>query len=226
MKFTHVVKQAAAVTAMAMSAPMSASAQFTSYTDLGAFQAAVGTTGTDGYDGFNLDVQTLSPLNRNAGAFSYTVSAPINFFGAGTSGDPWLSTNNALNVATFNNFGTGIFGVGGNFFTSDIAGAYLVGDMRLEATDINGLISAPILLSSTTTSTFFAFTSVFAVASLRVSSVQPGTGFIWPTIDNFVLAEAARVGENDVVPEPATMTLLATGLAGMAAARRRKAVRP
>ena len=39
-------------------------------------------------------------------------------------------------------------------------------------------------------------------------------------MDNFILDVPG--GSTEVTPEPATMTLLATGLAGMAAARRRK----
>lgn len=39
---------------------------------------------------------------------------------------------------------------------------------------------------------------------------------------NFVLPQMRLNGGTEVVPEPATMTLLATGLAGMAAARRKK----
>jgi hypothetical protein len=40
--------------------------------------------------------------------------------------------------------------------------------------------------------------------------------------DDFAYGINGTQGPQDVVPEPATMTLLATGLAGMAAARRRK----
>jgi PEP-CTERM motif len=212
----------AAVAALVLSlAPALASAQFTGYTDLGAFLGAVGNNGTDTYAGFDISQQTFGPLNRSAGAYGYTVSTTnTSFFGAGTVGDPWLSTNTATDMVTFNNFGGGIFGIGGNFFTSNISGNWVSGDITLEAQDINGLTSS-VTLFSTTTSTFYAFSSTFAIVSLKVSSVQPiGGGFLWPTIDNLVLAEA---GDNqEVVPEPATMTLLATGLAGLVGAKRRR----
>jgi len=182
----------------------------------------VGNNGTDTYAGFDLSQQTFGPLDRSAGAYGYTVSTTnTTFFGAGTVGDPWLSTNTATDMVTFNNFGGGIFGIGGNFFTSNISGNWVSGDITLEAQDINGLTSS-VTLFSTTTSTFYAFSSTFAIVSLKVSSVQPPItqGFLWPTIDNLVLAEAGS--NQEVVPEPATMTLLATGLAGIAGARRRR----
>lgn len=210
----------AVVAAALLLVPVAARAQFTSYTDLGSFLGAVGNNGTDSYAGFDISQQTFGPLNRSAGAYGYTVSTTnTGFFGAGSAGDPWLSTNTATDLVTFNNFGGGIFGIGGNFFTSNISGNWVSGDITLEAQDINGLTSS-VTLFSTTTSTFYAFSSAFAIVSLKVSSVQPTGGFLWPTIDNLVLAEAGS--NQEVVPEPATMTLLATGLAGLVGARRRR----
>lgn len=46
-----------------------------------------------------------------------------------------------------------------------------------------------------------------------------------PSEFDFAYGVDGREGPQEVVPEPATLTLLATGLAGMAAARRRKATK-
>jgi PEP-CTERM motif len=48
--------------------------------------------------------------------------------------------------------------------------------------------------------------------------VQPASGFLWPTVDNFVLAGAAAV-----VPEPQVYAMLLAGLGfvGFMARRRR-----
>lgn len=64
------------------------------------------------------------------------------------------------------------------------------------------------------------FNSTFFSSNFVDASVELGT------LSDFAYGVDGRVGGGqDVVPEPATMTLLATGLAGMAAARRRKAAR-
>lgn len=62
------------------------------------------------------------------------------------------------------------------------------------------------------------FNSAFFGANFG-SSTDQGTG------SNFSYGVDGLDGGQEVVPEPATMTLLATGLAGMAAARRRKAAK-
>jgi len=149
-------------------------------TDLGSFLGAVGQQRHGQLRRLrHLPADLRPPQSGPAGAYGYTVSTTnTGFFGAGSAGDPWLSTNTATDLVTFNNFGGGIFGIGGNFFTSNISGNWVSGDITLEAQDINGLTSS-VTLFSTTTSTFYAFSSAFAIVSLKVSSVQPTGGFLW-----------------------------------------------
>lgn len=194
-----------------------AQAAITVFTSLASFNAAVLSPGTDTFTGFNLLGSTAGPLNRTAGAYGYEAStAPQNsFFGAGSTADPWLSTNTATDTMSFGIFTGGVAALGGNFFGSNIAGAFLSGDIVVTATDADGTVSRTI--TAATTTSFLGFvSSTGALASATVASVQPmAGGFIWPTVDNLVLATT--------VPEPESMALLLAGLGivGFIARRRR-----
>ncbi len=92
---------------------------------------------------------------------------------------------------------------------------------------IQGFLGASMLFNTTVNpvyanSTFYTFNwsgidqlSFLASGGTDVSDTDSGAGPYFGIDD-------MRFGQGDVVPEPATMTLLATGLAGMAAARRRR----
>lgn len=68
------------------------------------------------------------------------------------------------------------------------------------------------------------FNSTFFFANFATASGQTGTPSDFSLgVDG--AGSGQSTGGDDVVPEPATMTLLATGLAGMAAARRRRAAK-
>ena len=67
------------------------------------------------------------------------------------------------------------------------------------------------------------FNSTFFGANFGPTSSQGVVGDLSLGVDG--AGSGQSTGGDDVVPEPATMTLLATGLAGMAAARRRKAAK-
>jgi hypothetical protein len=123
-----------------------------------------------------------------------------------------LSTNNVTDKITFSTFTGGtIRAIGGNFFGSDINGAYFSGDVTLVATDSLGATSTQTITAATLTS-FMGFASTGTITSLVVST--PGT--VFPTVDNLVLAQAA------VVPEVGTWALMLAGLGTLGAVTRRR----
>lgn len=199
-----------------LAATGAAQAAITIYTDEASFMAAVINPGVDGFDGFSIFGSTPSPINRMAGDYGYTADAgPAGtFFGAGATDNPWLSTNTATDTVSFFNFSGGVGALGGNFFGSDIGGNFAAGGVTLTATDIDGTVTQTI--ASATTSTFVGFVSSTGVLSgATLASVQPITGFLWPTTDNLTLAAP--------VPEPETYGMMLAGMAliGFMARRRR-----
>jgi hypothetical protein len=191
----------------------------TLYTSAASFAAATTAPGVDTYTGFSISGSTESPITRTAGAYTYSAAASTSsFYGAGTTADPWLSTNRAADSITFSSFSAGVNAVGGNFFDSDINGAFLLGDISLTATDSTG--STTFVLTNAQTSSFLGFVSAGSITSLVVSAVQRD-GPLWPTVDNLTLAKAAVVA----VPEPETYALMLAGLGllGVVARRRKSA---
>jgi len=202
--------------AAALLAVASASqAGITVYTSQSAFLAATTATGVDTYTGFSITGTTPSPINRTAGPYAYTASTPNNFFGAGTTANPWLSTNNATDSITFGSFSGGVSAAGGNFFGSDISGLFSAGDVTLTATDSLGATSTQTIVGATTSS-FLGFVSTGTLTSLVLSAVQPTTP-LWPTTDNLTLGLAAAVPEAQTY----AMMLAGLGLVGFMARRRR-----
>ena len=191
-------------------------AQFVTYNSQATFLAAIMNPGVDTFAGFSTTGTTASPISRTAGVYGYTasVTAREDFFGAGTVGNPSLSTNNATDAVTFSDFTGNVGAVGGNFFTTNVEGAFESGGIIVTYTDASGARSTT--LSGPTPSSFFGVVSMSrTISSLSVSAVQPAEKFLFPAIDNLTLART-------IVPEPDTYALLTTGLLGIGAATRRR----
>ena len=195
-------------------AASAAHADITVFTSQSAYLAAAGNTGVDTFDDLPIDALD-SPLSRNAGNYSYTVSSvgasPI-LYGAGTGSDNWLSTNSRDDSVLFSNFSSDVRGVGGFFFGSNVQGGYAAAQsVTLTARNALGeLLTYELALP--TQASFVGFLSTGAFSDLAVSTA--GQIGIWPTINNLSVS---------AVPEPATygMLLGGLGLLGFMARRRR-----
>jgi len=203
-----------AVAALLASAGL-AQANLTVYTTQFSFMAAVTGAVTDTFEDLAHISPVPGPLNRSVGPFSYTAAEGPNsptFFTAGQF-NVWLSTNNANDSITFDNFAGGVGAIGARFFGSDANGHIDPGQsVMVSATDASGTVSQTIVNANRLS--FLGFVSDGPITSLTVSAVQPGSGFVWPTVNNLVLAT--------VVPEPETYALLLAGLAGMSLLLRRR----
>jgi len=215
MSFQRSLISAAAASALGVLACGQAHAALTSFTNAATFASAVVAPATDTFAFLPLDT-VPSPSTRTAGGYSYVVSAPSGLFGGGTAANPWLSTNLSGATLTFATFTGGVGGIGGNFFGSDIAGAFLPGQsLSLTATDSLGATLTQ-TIANATQSSFLGFVSTGSLVSLAVS-IADRDAFV--SADNVTIAAAA-------VPEPETYAMLLAGLAAMTGlARRRMAAR-
>jgi hypothetical protein len=168
-----------------------AQAALTVYTSQAAFLAAVTAPGIDTFNDFSITGSTPSPINRIAGGlYSYTGTvSTTSFFGAGTAADHWLSTNTATDTITFNAFPANVRAIGGFFFGSDISGLFASGNITVVAADGSGTSTQTIVGAAT--SSFRGFVSDGTLTSLTVTSVQPVSGFLWPTVNDLILAASA-----------------------------------
>ena len=189
-------------------ASAAANADITVYTSQADFLAAVSAPGTDTYDDLTIAPYGLS-LDRNAGAYGYTVSSDNGIWGAGGPTDYWLSNTTRTDSITFSNFSSGVNAFGGFFFASDIAGQYVPnGDLLLTAADGSTLTYT---LSGTTQNSFLGFISDSGLSSVTLQSSPIGN--YWPTANNLVLA---------AVPEPATYGMFLAGLGFLGVMARRR----
>jgi hypothetical protein len=223
--FFPALKSLAAIAATLLLAAGAAHAEITVYTSQTAFLAAVSAPGVDTFDDLNIGAAYTSPLNRTAGSYSYTASTALSpfFFGAGASGDHWLSTDANQETVTYSNFSNGVRGVGGQFFGSDVFGDFTPGaTLVLTATDASGTVTQTLL--NTTTASFLGFVSDGALATVTLmGGFQAGT---WPTTNNLILGAAAV--SVPAVPEARTWAILLAGLGlvGLLARRRPAAEAP
>jgi len=199
----------------ALAAPQSASAAIVTYTNQAAFLAALSSSGTDNFNSMPLTF-TGSPITRGAGSFGYTATAANGFFPAGTFSDVWLSLNTATDPIVISGFTGGVYSLGGLFFGSDINGGYQSGNVTVSV--LSGSTSASQTIVAATTSSFLGFISDSPLTSARVATVQPSSGYLWPTINNLTLGSTAVAA----VPEPATWAMMIVGLGLVAGGLRRQ----
>ena len=202
--------------AVLIGATAAAQADITVFTDRSAFLAAISLPGTDNFNDLAI-AETTSPLMRTAGAYSYSASAgPVSdFYPAGSATDKWLATNSANDSITFSVFSSGLRGFGGNFFGSDVNGAFSPGHtVILTASD--GTTTRTVNLDNATTTSFLGFISSAPLLSVNLRPDGLPGNVYWATANDVTLGMVSQV------PEPGTYGMMLAGLGVVGCLARRR----
>jgi PEP-CTERM motif len=203
-------------------APLRANAQIVVHTTLASFLAATTATAVDTFDDI-ARTRVDSPIYRTAGGYQfYSNTGPgrSGFLPGGIANDTWLRPFLAAEYMTFGFFPAPIQAFGGYFFGTDANGAFAgTGRITVTARDPSGALF--FTLVNPQLDTFLGFTSAAGLFTVSLEAAQPDGGSLW------VSANDVRLGSLliAVVPEPATIALLAAGLTALGmffAGRRRK----
>lgn len=206
--FNLLAKATIATTLVAVSA--TASAALIPFTSPTLFTQAVYQPGIDTFSSLPL-AAIPAPYSGMAGPYAYTAgtSGSGSLYGSGSPGDPWLSTDLSGDSIVFTGFAPNVRAIGGFFFGSDVAGAFLPGQsLTVSVVDALGATAMQTLLNATELS-FAGFTSNAAIVSMTVTIASLGA---FATVDDLRLAQ---------VPEPATIALLFAGVGAVLLGRRR-----
>jgi hypothetical protein len=172
------------------------------YTNTGTFSQHIGSGFTNTFTG-----QPATPAaSYSSGGYSYTLSAAGGLY---SNGD-FIGTNNANQALTINFTGAAVTAIGGNFYATNINDVFQSVAMTIMLSDGTSTTFTP-----NNPNTFRGVTTNVAITSLVLSAAGANT---FAGLDNFFVGASATAA---AVPEPTTLAMLALGLGGIFAARRR-----
>ncbi|MGP1308924.1 MAG: hypothetical protein ACTS27_01855 [Phycisphaerales bacterium] len=197
----------AAAAAAASVAGLATAGTATVYTDMATFMANVQmgsyTNDFTGVPTGSVPDLSFGPVN----GYSYIIDA----VGGGSGNlfnDPGLiSTDSALDSIVVSFTGAPVTAVGGNFWASDISFLPTGTGITINLSD-----GTNVSYTSTGPSDFRGFISDVAITSITIDAPEAGLANAWATMDNLTVGAA--------IPAPGAAAVL--GLAGLAAARRRR----
>lgn len=222
---------AALAMALALGGPAApaAQAQVTTYTSYASWLAAVtgANVGVDSFDDIGSDFYAGTPLSRTTTgtAYSYHIRSfdtrARSVSGRNSGSDYWLVNDRVGAGLTFGSFSPTVYAFGGTFFATNLVDAVATKDVRIHWRA--GAVQDSSTFNVSGGPTFFGIISATPIDSVRGVVLDVGadvlTGEFQLNVNDVQLADAPGAAS---VPEPATATLLAVGIAGIGVTTRRR----